>query len=362
MAGVGLALYNLAYNFALRLIEAELVPDFIVRKGIRYLLSTRLAERPAGTEALSEHVSAFVADLKGRAIAEQTAAANEQHYEVPTEYYLKCLGKHLKYSCCWYDTPGTSLDDAEGAMLAKTCERAELADGQKVLELGCGWGSLSLFMAAAYPKAKVTAVSNSRTQKAFIDARAAERGIKNLTVVTCDINDFEAPEAGKYDRVVSVEMFEHMKNYEKLMGNVRRWLKPGGKLFVHIFVHRDFCYHFEPKTEDDWMSKHFFTGGTMPSDTLLFYFLGGLAIDAHWHVNGTHYGYTCRDWLRLMDGHRADVLPIIDQAYGRENRTVWWMRWRLFYMSCEELFNYDSGDGRGNTWFVSHYRFVKPVS
>jgi len=305
----------------------------------------------------------FVADLKRRPIAEQTAAANEQHYEVPTELYLLCLGKHLKYSACLYKdaSPKCGLDAAEAAMLALYCERAQLADGQRILELGCGWGSLSLFMAARYPGATVTVVSNSRTQKEFITARAAERNITNLTVVTADMADasFAPPRAGEYDRIVSIEMFEHMKNYAVLMQRCNAWLKTGGALFVHIFVHREFPYHFEVKGEDDWMARYFFSGGTMPSDPLLLYFQEGrLRIENQWRVNGVHYALTSEDWLRNIDRRRAQVLPILEATYGRLQRTRWLVYWRLFFLACAEMFAYNGGE----EWYVSHYLFRKTAA
>lgn len=354
--GLFSAAYDAAYGLVISLVEMNLVPDRLVRRGIRFLLQQRLAEAPQGVEAQAAHWMGFVEDLAGRpAIAEHTATANEQHYEVPTDFYLRCLGKHLKYSCCWFDTPSDSLDAAEEKMLALSCARADLRDAQTVLELGCGWGSLSLFMAAAYPRSQIVAVSNSSTQKQYIDAQAKKRGLNNLTIITCDINDFEPPSPGSYDRVVSCEMFEHMKGYDRLMRNIERWLAPGGKLWVHIFVHKDYPYHFVPQSKDDWMSEHFFTGGTMPSDHLLLYFQGKLSLEKHWHVNGMHYALTCRRWLAAMDANRKFVEPILDAAYGRANRTTWWVRWRLFYMSCEELFAFNGG----NEWFVSHYRWVK---
>jgi len=304
-----------------------------------------------------------VADLKRRPIAEQTVAANEQHYEVPTELYLLCLGKHLKYSACLYKdlSPRCGLDAAEAAMLALYCERAQLADGQRILELGCGWGSLSLFMAARYPRATITSVSNSRTQKEFIDARAAERGITNLVIVTANMADegFEPPNAGAYDRIVSVEMFEHMKNYSKLMRRCAGWLRSGGALFVHIFVHKEWPYHFEARGEDDWMARYFFTGGTMPNDALLLYFQeGGLAIENHWRVNGGHYALTSEDWLKNLDRNTQAALPILERTYGRAQRTKWLVYWRLFFLSCAEMFAYNGGE----EWFVSHYFFRKSAA
>lgn len=298
-----------------------------------------------------------MADLKRRPVAEQTAAANEQHYEVPTEFYLLCLGEHLKYSACLYKDldPSYGLKEAEAAMLSLYCERAQLGGARNILELGCGWGSLSLWMAARYPAAKVTSVSNSRTQKEFIDTRARERGIKNLTIITANIIDFQPPDAGKYDRIVSIEMFEHMKNYEVLMGRCHRWLAPEGLLFIHIFVHKLWPYHFEAKGEDDFMARYFFTGGTMPSDSLLLYFAAPLAVEAHWQVNGMHYALTAEDWLKNIDRNRAPVNVILERTYGKGNAVKWMVYWRLFFLACAEMFGHSSGE----EWFVSHYLFRK---
>ena len=337
-----------------KLVEQDKVPDFLLRKGIRNLLAQRLKdEDKGGVEAQQEHLAQIIAMLKASSIAVNTADANQQHYEVPTEFYQYCLGKHLKYSSGYWKPGVADIDTSERDMLLLTCERAELANGQNVLELGCGWGSLSLFMSAKYPKSTFTVVSNSRTQKIHIDEQARERGIKNLTVVTADMNTFAID--AKFDRVVSVEMFEHMRNYELLMRKVASFLKPDGKLFIHIFTHKEYAYLFEVNDETDWMSKYFFTGGIMPSDDLMFYFNDDLIVEKHWHVSGTHYAKTSEAWLKNMDAHKVQIMPLFEQTYGKDQAVKWWVYWRLFYLACAELWNYN----QGNEWMVSHYLFHK---
>ncbi|HEY6160484.1 MAG TPA: cyclopropane-fatty-acyl-phospholipid synthase family protein, partial [Bacteroidia bacterium] len=319
-----------------KLLEKDLVPDLLIRNGIRRLLRQRLKEEDKGSpEAQKKHLLSLIEELRNSPIAIETKAANEQHYEVPTEFYQYCLGKNLKYSSCFYKEGVTDLTTAERDMLELTCERAELRDGMEVLELGCGWGSLSLFMASKFPNSRITAVSNSRTQKIHIDNEAKKRGINNLTIITCDMNSFSIDK--KFDRVVSVEMFEHMRNYYELMKRISGWLKDDGKLFVHIFTHKKYAYKFEVKDETDWMSKYFFTGGIMPSDDLLFYFNDHLVKEKHWIVNGMHYSKTSEDWLRNMDAHKKEIMPLFEKTYGKDHAKKWWVYWRIFYMACAEL-------------------------
>ena len=337
------------------LCERGLVPDVLTRLGIRRLCAQRLRDEGAqDVEAADRRFRALLDELRQSPIAIETAAANEQHYEVPTRFFELCLGKRLKYSSCFYATGREDLDEAEEAMLSLYGERAGLADGQAILELGCGWGSLTLWMAQRYPGARITGVSNSRTQREHILAEAAKRGLGNVEILTCDVNQLELPE-GRFDRVVSIEMFEHMRNYQHLLGKVSDWLVPGGKLFVHIFCHRSLMYPFETEGEDNWMGKYFFTGGLMPSADTLLHFQQHLAIEQRWLLPGTHYERTANHWLENQDRNRDEVMSVLTAAYGAGDAARWNQRWRMFWLACAELFGYDGG----NQWLVAHYLFSR---
>jgi cyclopropane-fatty-acyl-phospholipid synthase len=348
----------------MNLLERDLVPDFLIRRRIRGLLAARLREEDQqDPEAQQTRLLEFIRSLASGPVAIETAAANQQHYEVPTEFYARVLGKHLKYSCCYFSSSGShpgapsaeDLDAAEARMLALTCQRARLRDGERILELGCGWGSLSLWMAANYPASRITAVSNSRTQKQYIDAQARARSLRNLEVITCDVNELAFAADRLFERVVSVEMFEHMRNYDTLLSRVASWMAPGATLFVHIFTHTRFAYSFEVRDDSDWMARYFFTGGVMPSDDLLLYLQRDVRILEHWQVPGWHYRLTSEAWLTNMDRHRGELMPVLARTYGSADALRWWVYWRVFFMACAELWGYAGG----REWLVSHYLFEK---
>lgn len=337
---------------AIHWVERGLVPDHAVRYGIRRLLRQRLAELRSGEpEAGADLTQAFVDEIRHAPLALVPEKANEQHYELPPEFFAAVLGPHRKYSSCWWPEGVATLEQAEAATLQATCERAGLADGQSVLELGCGWGSLSLWMAQRYPASRITAVSNSHAQRRFIEAQARERGLANLEVLTCDFNHFATD--ARFDRIVSVEMFEHLRNWPLAFARVAGWLAPAGRFFLHVFAHREAPYAFVERDASDWMTRHFFAGGTMPSDDLALACQDDLRLLRRWRWDGTHYQRTAAAWLANMDAQRDALMPLFEQVYGADDAALWWMRWRLFFLSVEELFGWDGG----RQWWVSHYLF-----
>jgi cyclopropane-fatty-acyl-phospholipid synthase len=336
----------------INLAERGWIPDALIRLGIRRLLGRRLQQEQAGdAEARESLKKERIQIFSSGDVAVDQDAANDQHYEVPAAFYKEVLGPRLKYSSGYWGPGVESLAQAEEAMLRLTCERAQLADGQQVLELGCGWGSLTLWMAEQYPQSHITAVSNSSSQKAFIDGQAAERGLTNINVVTADATTFEPGQ--HFHRVVSVEMFEHMRNHQTLMNRIAGWLLPGGKLFIHIFCHREVFYAFEDQGDASWMARMFFTGGVMPSFDLLERCQQSLNLEQAWKVNGRHYARTLEAWLENADDRRSAVMPVLRETYGDRGASVWLQRWRIFFMACAELFAY----GDGTEWFVGHYLF-----
>ncbi len=337
------------------LCERGLVPDALTRLGIRRLCAQRLREEHAGDAVAAwARFRDLLDGLRQSPLAIETEAANRQHYEVPARFFELCLGKRLKYSSCYYPTGRETLDQAEEAMLALYGERAELADGMRILELGCGWGSLTLWMAERFPNARILGVSNSASQREHILGQCAKRGLNNVEILTRDVNVLDLGER-RFDRVVSIEMFEHVRNYRVLFERISGWLDPGGKLFCHIFCHRELMYPFETEGEDNWMGRYFFTGGLMPAADTFLHFQEHLRLEEQWRLSGTHYERTSNHWLENQDRHADEILRLFEDVYGKAEAKIWAQRWRMFWMACAELFGYAGG----NEWLVAHYRFQK---
>ena len=338
------------------LTEWGMIPDPLLRFGIRRLLRQRLASLPINDcESAADYLEQFINQMDEAPVALIPEIANEQHYEVPASFFGAVLGRNRKYSSGYWPEGTASLDEAEAAALKMTCERAGLNNGQDILELGCGWGSLTLWMASQYPESRITAVSNSHSQRTYILAEAVNRGLQNVDVITCDMNQFRTDKS--FDRVVSVEMFEHMRNWREMFHRINGWLNPGGLFFMHIFVHRALPYLFTVEDDSDWMSRHFFSGGMMPNDGLPAYFQDALRLVRQWRWNGQHYEKTANAWLANMDKNKAKVWPVLAETYGAEFAQTWWVRWRLFFMACAELWGYSDGQ----EWWVSHYLFERKL-
>lgn len=339
-----------SFATALAAFEGAPMPDFARRAAVDLLVSG--TSRRLRSFAPEEEAT-FARDMADHHIAEHTGVANAQHYELPAAFFQRVLGPHLKYSCCYYRHPGQSLEVAEAEALRRTVENADLADGQHILELGCGWGSLSLWMASAYPRSRIVSVSNSASQRRYIESEATRLRLTNLTVITADMNDFACAE--QFDRVVSVEMFEHMSNWRGLLSRIRGWLKPDGRLFIHVFSHKTAPYRFDAADAGDWIGQHFFTGGVMPSHGLMRQFPDLFEVEQDWRWSGDHYARTARSWLANYDRHAVEIGAILSGVYGDEAE-LWRKRWRLFFLATEGLF----GHAGGAEWGVSHYR-MKPA-
>ena len=334
-------------------VASGILPDKIIRGGIQHFIKKRIKEDIGLTVSQREVKRlSFIENMRRSPVAVETDLANDQHYCLPPEFFELVLGKNLKYSCCHWGN-SKSLDEAENEMLDLTISRAQITDGMKILELGCGWGSITLSMAKKYPNSKILAVSNSPMQREFILNKAKQLGLSNVSVETHNVAELNLDQ--RFDRVVSVEMFEHMRNYPELLKRISSWLNPNGKLFVHIFVHRDVPYLYEVKDDSDWMSKYFFSGGIMPSAHIFHYFTDHMNVENYWAVDGIHYQKTARAWLDNMDQKKSQIFKVLKKHYGEKDYKKWFHYWRIFFMSCEELWKYDNG----SEWFVGHYLLNK---
>jgi len=343
------ALKNALVGLSIQFAERGWLPDSWLRWGIRRFCQQRLDSLEADPEKGAEATEAFLQAMKQAPIAAVPDLANQQHYEVPASFFQLMLGPRLKYSCCYWSSPQSSLAEAEREALQQTCDHALLQDGQKILELGCGWGSLTLYIAQRYPGSSITAVSNSASQKSWILARAQELGLTNLEIKTADINDYQAEE--RFDRIVSVEMFEHVRNHDQLLKRLRTWLTPDGYLMVHIFCGGGPPYAYEDQGPEDWMSRNFFSGGIMPSDDLLLRYSEHFSLERQWRWSGLQYQRTLESWLQRLDAQRAEALKLLRES-GQNHPVRALQRWRIFLLACSELFGYQ----RGRCWWVSHYR------
>lgn len=339
-------------RIAISLAESGKVPNSLVSYGIERACAQRLREIQSqySQDPVGE-LAKFIEYLNRAPIAESTEEANQQHYELPPEFFEFILGPRKKYSGCEWQGGVTTLEEAETVALETVISRAEIEPGQSILELGCGWGSLTLFLAEKFPTAAIVAVSNSASQREYIESQCRKLSLKNVRVITADINDFE-PQT-KFDRIVTVEMLEHVRNYSALFAKMKNWLEDEGKLFVHIFRHREFAYLFETERSRNWMGRHFFTGGVMPSHDLLIKAQDSLTVERQWQVNGMNYARTADAWLDNMSRNQSQIMKVLESVYGSQKAAKWYQRWRMFFIACRELF----GFADGTEWGVSHYLF-----
>ncbi|MDX9799790.1 MAG: cyclopropane-fatty-acyl-phospholipid synthase family protein [Spirochaetia bacterium] len=352
------------------IIDSGIIPDFIMKQALAINLRQAIPEKNKTADKKREELADFAELLKKQPVALKTDDTKKQHYEVPTDFFTHVLGSCMKYSCClWNDESASykkreNLDRAETDMLALTAERAGVENGMRILDLGCGWGSLSLYLAGRFPQCDITAVSHSATQKKWIDRQAAEMKLDNINVITADMNSFEAQDKTdksdhpeKYDRIISIEMFEHMRNWDELFARISRWLKEDGRFFMHVFTVEGAPYFFDADNDKDWMARNFFAGGMMPSAELPSCFPDHLTVEKTWKINGTHYAKTLLAWLCLMDKNKNQIMPVLESTYGDE-AIRWWNRWRLFFLSSAVVFGYDKGE----IWNVTHFLMKKSKS